>query len=188
MGLAVIAALFVRKVGRDRKALHFIFVAAVAIGLLMGPLANLFVQVFPRYAMYDGTTNTNVFSNVYGGRIRLLYAVMLVACLLGYNAMTGKDVASNRTDEVLFVLFPLCLFASVLGLAYGTSFLINRLLWFYMVAYISFIPAVIGQYHSGMNLLLKMGFGGAIAIWIFMQFLENQDAILPYVLGISLLR
>lgn len=185
---AVAAGIIMRKAPRTRKVLRIIFLVAALVGLLMGPLANLFVQLFPNYGMYDGTNNIDLFSDAYGGRIRILYAVMLVVCLFGYGAICNGTGIEDQLDDVIYALLPICLFAGVLGIVYGRSFLINRLLWFYMVAYAPFIPAVIEKYHAGMNLLLKMGFGTAIGVWMLMQFIENQDAVLPYVSGISLLR
>ncbi|MEE8703947.1 MAG: EpsG family protein [Olsenella sp.] len=185
---AVTIVIIMRKMPMARKVLRIIFLVAALVGLIMGPLAKLFIQIFPNYGMYDGTNNIDLFSDAYGGRIRILYAVMLVACLFGYVAICNGDGIRDRYDYVIFLLLPICYFAGVLGIVYGKSFLINRLLWFYMVAYVPFIPAVVAKYHGGMNLLMKMGFGTTIGVWMIMQLIENQDAALPYVLGISLLR
>lgn len=180
------AALYLRKRGHNRKGLCIVSVVAALLSISLVALSNVFMELFPIYSMYDGVQNTALFSGAYQGRIRYLYAVLLIVCIFGFASLKNKSCQSTKDEDMFYALFPLCVIGGVVGLVYGTSSLINRLLWFYMPGYISFIPVVAKNAERGWATLLKFGIAAVLLVWLAAQFMENQDDMLPYVLGMGL--
>lgn len=182
------AALYLRKQDHKRKGLCFVSAIAALFSLSLVALSNVFMDLFPIYSMYDGVQNIALFSGAFQGRIRYLYAVLLVICVFGFLSLDKKDGDKTETKEInlIFALFPLCIISGIVGLVYGTSSLINRLLWFYMPGYIAFIPAVVNNTEKGWAILLRFGIASVLLIWLIAQFVENQDDMLPYALGMGL--
>lgn len=182
----ICAALYMRNRGRSRKGLLIVSLTAVLFSSALVFLTNIFVRIFPLYSMYNGIQNVAIFSGASGGRIRYLYAVLLIICLFATRSFADHDSEDDRESDMIYGLFPLCIISGIVGLVYGTSSLINRLLWFYMPGFISFIPAIVKKTEKGWSLLLRFGIFAALAVWLIAQFVENQDDMLPYILGTGL--
>ena len=157
-----------------------VVVLAVLSAIMLRPLVEVFISIFPKYSMYDGTTNIDIFSNEYGGRIRILYAFLLflvaVFVFVGWDGIDRGDIGKWWVP-----LLPLCIIASVIGLVYGKSFLINRLLWFYMIAFISFIPNLVGSIPKRTKRVMILLIVTVLAAWSCAQLIENQDEVIPYI-------
>lgn len=182
----IIAALYVRKRGHNKKGLLVVLLVAALFSIALVFLSNIFMQLFPVYSMYNGVQNTAIFSGAYQGRIRFLYAALLVICVFGFISLGNLGRGDGRDADMIYALFPLCVIASVVGLMYGTSSLINRLLWFYMPGFISIIPSIMRNTEKGWAQLLKFGVIAVLAVWFAAQLVENQDDMLPYLVGIGL--
>lgn len=183
----IIAVLYMRKKGHSKKGILVVSLAAVLFSVAIVFLSNVFIRFFPAYSMYNGVQNTAIFSGASQGRIKYLYAILLVICFFGFMSLCKDGGCDKRESDMIYALFPLCIIAGVVGLAYGTSSLINRLLWFYMPGYICFIPAIIKNTEKSWAQLLKFGIVAVLVVWFVAQLAENQDDMLPYLLGTGLL-
>lgn len=182
----IVAALYLRDRGRNKRGLLMVSLSAVLFAVSLIPLSYVFMQLFPVYSMYDGVHNKAIFSGDSQGRIRYLYAVLLAVCAFGFALLCRRNSGDNRDTDMIYALFPLCVIASVVGLFFGTSSLINRLLWFYMPGCICIIPAIVKHADKRWALFLKLGIAAVLAVWFVAQLVENQDDMLPYLLGIGL--
>ena len=182
----IVAALYLRGRGRNEKGLLVVLFVAVLFAVFLIPLSKVFMQLFPVYSMYDGVQNTAIFSGASRGRIRYLYAVLLAVCAFGFALLCSRNSGDDRDMNIIYALFPLCVIPGVIGLLFGTSPLINRLLWFYMPGYICFIPAIARCMEKRRALFFKFGIAAVLAVWFVAQLIENQDDMLPYLLGIGL--
>ncbi len=107
----IIAELYIRSKGRTKKSFIVILVASVLFSLALVPLSNLFIRFFPAYSMYNGIQNVAIFSGSSEGRIRYLYAVLLVICIFGVAALRDCGSGKQSTD-VIRSLLPLCIISS----------------------------------------------------------------------------
>lgn len=181
----VIAALYIRNGRHNRKSLLIVLSVAAFFSSALVVLSDVFMRLFPIYSMYNGVQNAAIFSGLGAGRIRYLYAALLGISIFGIASFGHRDGASCNDDRI-FILFPLCVVSGVVGLVYGASPLINRLLWFCLPGHISMIPSVVDNTEKGWAQLLKLGIFLILAVWFVAQLTENQDDMLPYVIGIGL--
>lgn len=180
-----VAVLYIRRKECKNRTFIVVLIASILFASVLVPLSNLFIRFFPTYSMYNGIQNVAIFSGSSEGRIRYLYAVLLVICFFGIFTLRYRG-GDDWNADVIRSLLPLCIISSVVGLVYGTSSLINRLLWFYMPGYISIIPAIVKNAGRGWAELLKLGIAAVLVVWFVAQLIENQDEMLPYLTGVGL--
>lgn len=161
------------------KALKYFAISVIACVFLSSVLLDVFLSIFPSYAMYDGVDNIDIFSTEYGGRIILLYLLLAAIVVLAFF-MCRRD----GTDTIV-ILAPLAIIACVFGVAFARSFLFNRLIWYYLVCFIAFIPNAFARCSGKISFLLQFSTVSMLLVWMSMQLIENKDGIVPYMLGIA---
>ena len=184
MVLPLALALYCRRASSYKKSLKMIIVVGVAAVILFQPLLSFFIGIFPYYDLYAGGESTySIFESNAGGRIVLLYLALGAVTAFGYLKL---DAAKRWDDlEIGAKLFPLAIMTVVLGVAFSSSFLFNRLIWFFSVGFIGFIPYCVNKAEGGEKVLVLMFVIAFLGIWCVLQLIENKSGVVPYVLGVA---
>lgn len=175
-------ALAFRRMSDKRKVMFAATVVSAAVSAFMLFFVNIFLQIFPYYSMYDGSTNIDVFSNDYGGRIVILYLLLLGVCIVDY-AISPREPGDDSNFSRAICIF--CVMAVIMGLFFSKNFLMTRLLWFYLFPFISYIPNVVTCIRGGLMVLVCEIVCVGLFVWCALQMIENKDDVIPYVLSLS---
>lgn len=182
--LSLALALYCRRASSYKRSLKMIIIVGAAAAILFQPLLRLFISIFPYYDLYAGGESTySIYESNAGGRIVLLYFALGVVTAFGYLKL---DAAAYWDDlEIGAKLFPLAILTAVFGVAFSGSFLFNRLIWFFSVGFIGFIPYCVNKAEGGEKVLLLMFVIAFLGIWCALQLIENKSGVVPYVLGVG---
>lgn len=176
--LIALIGVFLEKKIKSKKTI-FIISVFLGIGLSFGfqiilPIAISFV---PRYSMYvDGTSPFNILEGSGSGRIIFLYIFLLTITIL----YIAKDKKNNETDFFNNKIFSAVVFGCVFGIFNACNELINRMLWFYIAIFITFIPATSKKFQGIPRRVISYGAVIALYIYSFISLNENQNGIVPY--------
>lgn len=183
MILPTLCLFFIQSQKCFKSSIRKIAIGAIVAGLLSTQFIALFMQIFAYYQMYAGDARVSVYEASSGGRIILLYLFLALVVILPYLKL-GKD-EKWESQEPAALLFPLAIFTVVFGIAFARNFLMNRMVWYFMVSFVSFIPYSINKLSGGYRILGYMAVFLVLGIWCLMQLLENKSGVVPYVLGIA---
>jgi len=176
-GLAILGIKLADKI-QDSKILFFIstiFSAVLAIGYSSG--VKLFLHFFPRYSLYtSGESKYSIFVGNGGGRIVLLYIFLFCIVILWVSKVTKKGTDKDSFNQHML---PAVIFGSVFGIINCRNELINRMLWYYLALYISFVPSVILKFRKE-KMLIRWGIIAVLVAYSFISVLENQNGVMPY--------
>lgn len=178
---AILCLLLMRRTRDVRRFIGLLAVIAILCTASLRFIVEIFIALFPYYGMYDGKKNIDIFSSDYEGRIVYLYLLLFAIVCVAYLLM--KPGKRYRDDDMVAILFPLVIFATFIGVAFSKSFLINRLLWFYTIAFVSFIPNVASMMNKRTRTLAYIGSFSIFAVWWVAQLLEDQHDVIPFLFG-----
>ena len=158
-----------------------IFILSVLWGLLLtvsySIFIKIFVKVFPRYSIYiDGTSAFSVLKGTGNGRILFLYLFLFLLLILRIRSKNNN----NKYDEYHLKLIPILTFGLTVGIISCKNELINRLLWYYIMFFITLIPNTINKYSSKSRLLLSIGIFVALFLYSLLSLITKQNGIIPY--------
>lgn len=179
--LAIVGVFYIRSKDDSKKAIRILAVASIACLLLIDPLVNLFVSVFPYFAIFQDGSKYDILGQDGSGRIVLLYVFLAIIVILAYFKL-GNEKLSYEREPAAF-LFPVVMLAVVLGFAFSKSFLMNRMVWFFIIGFVPFIPYAFKKYSPSSRTLMGLVTVAVLLAWCFMQLFENKSAVVPYVLG-----
>lgn len=173
---------FINSQKNKYKATIQLTVVVCLCALLMEPIIQIFVRIFPYYGMYFGTEKYDILRSDSSGRIVFLYLLLAVPVVMAVWEIKSKEADA---PPVVLGYYPVVICAVVFGVVFARSFLMNRVLWFYLVAFIWFIPGVFSCFDGRKKALLYLIIGGGLAAWCFFQLSENKSDVVPYVLAIG---
>lgn len=163
----------------SRKVLIISSILSVGIALGYAVGVKFLVQFFPRYLMYlSGESTYSIFIGTGSGRIIILYIFLYgIICLWVFKN------SSNILEDDLFSrrMLPAVIFGSIFGIMNSQNELINRMLWFYLAIFVSFIPSTIGKYRKPERIIIKYGIICVLTVYCILSLVENQNGVLPYV-------
>jgi len=164
---------------RENRLIFMItFIGSIIISLLFKGMVQMFIHLFPRYAIYsDGTSPYSIFGNSGGGRIAILYLFLFCICMLWIYKNKKSSIVNS---PIYSKLFPALIFGTVFGVFNCRNELINRMLWFYISIFTSFIPDAIKGYSKYTRIFLKFGIIFVLFIYSMLSLLENQNGVVPY--------
>lgn len=179
-GIILLGVFLINKKKRNVKHLTTAFAIAGAFaGSAYVVLADLISKYFVHYAIYfNGAATVGVTETSGGGRIVVIYLYIAVFILLYFFQ---KGYAGEEHDELFCKILP--------GLAFGISFgiinckneLINRLILFFFVYYVSYLPYVIKRCNANIKRILTAITLAGFFLYSLLFLYENQGAIVPYV-------
>lgn len=159
-----------------------LFIASVfvciIISLLYTKLIAWFIKIFPWYHMYiDGKSSYSIFKGTGGGRIVLLYFFLFcIICFWIYFDL------KNTSDKEAFhrKMIPSVVFCTIFGAFNCKNELINRMLWYYLALFITFIPSLLQKCHGKWRFCLKTGIILVLLTYSFLSLKENHNGVVPY--------
>lgn len=178
--IAIAGVCYVRVRADYKAAVKHFTIAAVVCVLLIGPLMDLFVRVFPYYALFLNGTKYDILGSDSSGRIVVLYTFLAIIVLLAYNKLGKGRVSYEDNPAALF--FPVVILAVVFGFAFTKSFLMNRLVWYFIIGFVSFIPYAFQKYSTNARILMELTTVAALLVWCSVQLIEDKSSIVPYTL------
>lgn len=177
--LVAIAGIILAK---KAKTLHSIFLTSLVGSIIFGSafylLITTFLKYFPHYRMYtDGSNPASILNNSGGGRIVILYLALL-AVLVVYYFYTSRLKGGTSVNQ--FVEIPVAIFCVVTGIMFCRNNLYNRILWYFLSMFVSFIPNTYANYtyniRRTMYVMTFLGLGS----YYLMHLMENKGGIVPY--------
>lgn len=181
ISLIAVLGIFLADKLRDTKIVFIVTaIGSAVIALLFNRIVPFFINLFPRYSMYGtGESKYSIFKSTGGGRIVLLYIFLIAICILWAIANKSIDIA---TDSFHYRMLSAVVFGAVFGIFNCKNELINRMLWFYIALFISFIPASIEKYNGVIKITLRIGVMLLLGAYSILSLLENQNGVVPYFL------
>lgn len=139
---------------------------------------KFFLKLFPWYSMYtSGGSQYSVFLSNGNGRIIILYLFLLVIVFL----WSVKARKTNINDDYFNSrMLPAVVFCCVFGILNCQNELINRLLWYYLGIFVSFVPSMFSKYNKYAKTLLTWGVLTLLLVYSIISVMENQNGIMPY--------
>ena len=163
----------------DNKKIFFISsTASLIIALGYGPGVGLALRFIPGYSMYVlDESKYSIFNSTGGGRIVLLYVVLLAIVMLW---MFKAPIASENEKGFVEKMLPAVLFGAIFGIINSKNILINRLLWYYLGIYTLFIPDALVKYKKNKRIILTIGITIVLFGYSVLSLKENQNGVVPY--------
>lgn len=145
--------------------------SAVVIGCLIAYGINLFTSIFAAYEIY-GQSEEVLTRHETGGRILLYYAFLLGHAVL-YALRAWRKKTSDRD-------YPNVIFGMIIAMLFSRNDLIARMIRYYEISCLTFIPAVFSMYPKGERRLLYCLCFIALFIYSTLYLLENKSLVVPY--------
>lgn len=161
----------------------------MVISVSYNQIINLFIKVFPQYNLYtQNIEGIETLSSQSNGRLMYVYILYLVLAIIGFVYI----VYTNYKIDKEFIFFEICvLFSSSMGLLLAQDILINRVLMYYLIFTVFFIPLIIEKisdtlFQSRINtflsrILLKNGMFFITLIPMTVQLMGNISNVNPYI-------
>lgn len=174
--IIVIAGILLTSKIKDNKKIFIISTAAsIVISRIYGVGVQIVSKLSPHYSMYtDEDAKYSIFISTGKGRIVLLYLVLLGVVILW---ILGNDNKSNTFNKRIF---PAVIFGTIFGIANCKNELINRMLWYYIALYISFIPSMLFKYKKKSRIPIAFCIIGILIVYSTLSLCENQNGVVPY--------
>lgn len=157
----------------------------IAIGLIGSLFINFFVpigasiiaNIFPHYEMYlSGTSVFNILHGSGNGRIVILYFFLLSILLLP-TLFSRKSILDDSFNKAIFSVL---VFSVFWGIINCKNELINRLLYFPLSLFLSYIPSSIQMYKGKYRVMYIIYIIFALLIYSMVSLIENQNGVVPY--------
>lgn len=147
--------------------------------IAMMSIATIFSSFFPHYAIYtEGGSQDNLFENTGGGKIVVVYVIFLV--MLGFLFVKKQIQRSKVMGTMVDAFIPGAIFCVIVGIAFSTNTMMNRVALPYQCFFLSLIPFVIAMMKKNTQYIfmaiMLCGLVGYYYLW--MQ--GNLGNIIPY--------
>lgn len=180
ISVGLIAGIMVYNKRMDKKIVTCIFAAVGAFtGSALLVLSSVFSGYFTHYEIYfNGRASYDLRGTEGGGRIVIIYIYLAMFVIIWLFQKVNKD--KTEYDEMFLRLVPGIAFGITLGIVNSRNVLINRMVWYYIIFFIPFIPYVIGRCSKNRKMILTVGTVVVFFVYSILFMRENQGAIVPY--------
>lgn len=116
---------------------------SVGFVILFQTMLSLISLLLPYYAQYlNGYNPVQINSNTGSGRIAYLYYVLglSIIMIVLFGRKNLNIINSEGKERYVIYFLPLVVFCVIVGIFNAKNFLINRLLWYYLILFIVFLP------------------------------------------------
>lgn len=168
--------LITKKISNKRMLFLASCITGILFNLFIYAGANIIIKIVPDYAKYiSGKGSSSLLINSGGGRSIILYLFLFCLSLLW---ITGDK--SKSDNKIVDYFFPAMVFGIVVGILNSRNTLISRLLMYFLVFYIIFIPALVEKYDGYTKLIIKVGSILTLFIYYYIALVENKNGVIPY--------
>lgn len=176
----MIAGIILYNIKLNKKFATLVFAGAgAAVGVLMMVMSGLIQRFFPHYQIYfNSRAAYSMSGSEGGGRIVIIY--LYLALFLGLWLVGKAHREYPEKDELFSRLVPGMTFGMFLGIFNAKTVLISRMVWYYSVFFIPFLPYSIARSARWMRWILKLGTIAAFLAYSLLFLRENQGEIVPY--------
>lgn len=176
--IALLGIVLVNKIKDNFMILIFSTIISGIISVAFFYGVKIILKIIPRYSMYTtGGSQYSVFLNNGSGRIIILYLLLLVIVFL----WTLKAKKNNINDDYFNSrMLPAVVFCCIFGIINSRNELLNRMLWYYLGIYVSFIPSMFLKYNKSTRIIIRLGVLTVLLVYSIISVMENQNGILPY--------
>lgn len=178
--IPVLVGIWLAKRCRSYTKLYFISIGlAILFVISMMSIATIFSSLFPHYTMYtEGTSGDNLIENTGGGKIVVMYLALLL--FLSILFIKQKIQKCKVKDTMMDAFIPGSIFCVVIGIAFATNTMMNRIALPYQCLFLSLIPyifTIIGQKTRNIVMgIMMIGFIGYYYLWAQ----GNLGNVIPY--------
>lgn len=165
---------------KDKKIVIAVSIIAGAVfTFLLDEAAILIAQYFPHYSIYlTGKALFHILEGTSNGRIIIVYLFLAVFVILD---LMCKDLSITDKDPLFKKLLPMLVFGVVFGIINYKNSLVNRLMWYFIALFITYIPFVVKKYNKTIRFYLILGIYAGLILYNFIFLKENQSGVVPYV-------
>lgn len=171
------ALLYLQRCADEKRGVIKLVIAIVICALLMELFVGLFTLVVPYYGIYIGTEKYDILRPDASGRIVVLYLLLLIPAICAFVNLRRSE---QGAQQCLKNAFPMIICALVLGLMFARNSLMNRLIWYYLLSFVWFIPTAISRCSERQRPLLLFLLSAGLVVWCCLQLLENKSDVVPY--------
>lgn len=169
--------LYSKRKGRKHLTVIIFAIAGIAVGSLTLLFSGIIARYFGHYSMYIDGRGVNILAKTGGGRIAIIYVILFAYIVLWYiNKKNNQDSTQLFYDKIV----PGLTFGMVFGIFNAKNELINRLIWYYVILFIAFIPFSISISDKKYKAIIFAGTILAFLAYSFLSLKENHGLIVPY--------
>ena len=178
MLVAVMGIILINKIDNKKMVvILFLFLGAVST-VLLSTIAMIVSKFFPHYLIYiSGQASAQIHEASTKGRIVVVYLFLLLFIIIW---LLKKNIIFCKLDHIFLNLMPMMAFGIVMGIVNCRNELINRLMWYFIASFITFIPYIISKIKRKYRLFFCSGIIIAFVLYNFVFLHENQSGVFPY--------
>lgn len=178
MFVAIAGIIFVNKI-RNRKIMLIVFSATGTIATMsLAIIVRLISKYFPHYIIYiSGQASAQILEPNSKGRIVVVYLFLLLFIFLW---VIKKPDNLGKIDKIFNNLMPMMVFGVAMGIINCRNELINRLMWYFIATFITFIPYICKSVRNQYQIILKSGAILLLILYNVLFLYENQSGVYPY--------
>lgn len=152
--------------------------SSVAIIFIYGFIVSVVTQIFPGFAQYVNGENRSQFMFSQGaGRIVFLYLILLIVLLLFWYKLRNNKLLFKK---LRYFEYPSLWFCVISGIIFSKNILYNRILWYFLALFISFIPNSLYLYKKNHRIFLAVIIVSITIIYSLFHLVEDKSGIIPY--------
>lgn len=150
-------------------------VGSILLSVILSKIVPLLSTVFEHYNMYsNGESKYSILSGTGNGRVVILYLFLMVVCIIYYiKFRNNRDLYSTK-------LLPALIFGVCFGILNCKNELINRMVFFYIGFFISFIPDAIDAFKGKERVLAKLTILAIVGTYGILSLIINLNGVVPY--------
>lgn len=155
-------------------------IASLSFIIIFKNLAYFFAILFPHYVGYvNGAGDYNLFQeNTSGRMMALVYTVFLFFLIMYYSILKNEKGPSVKRITDSFI--PGAIFGTLIGLAFFSSSLVNRICWTYNCLFLAIIPYTIINLKKNTRALVALIMMALfIACYLRLAYVGNSGVV-PY--------
>lgn len=176
---AMLGILFVKRC--HSYARIFLITTLLSIGFVFSFMvfANVFSYLFPHYAIYtEGTNGDNLIQNTAGGKIIVEYLLFAIILLIYFYYHRLAPRLKNPT--IFDTMLPAAIFCVIIGIAFVSNTMMNRVAVPYQCLYLSLIPYIYMKLDKNLRLIFMIVMILGLSGYYFLWMQGNLGDIVPY--------
>ena len=179
VGLVVVAgALLYRRIGDVRRTTTIFAIIGAAGGSLVLIFSQVITRFFPHYNLYFRENATfSLTQSTGGGRIVIIYIYITAFVLIWLLQGAHK----RRESKHFACMVPGITLGMVFGILNARNVLFSRMVVYFMIFFIAFIPWVTSQCAPRLRFVLNTGTKLAFLAYSLLYLMENQSGVVPYI-------
>lgn len=176
--IAILGTLLAKKINNNKITFLISTIISVVITVIFTGTVKVFLRIFPRYSLYtSGNSQYSIFSSSGGGRIIILYLFLFAIIVLWILQAKKKMIEQDKFNA--FIL-PAVVFCTVFGAINCRNELINRILWYYLALFVSFVPSTIIKSRGNQKKIISFIIVSILIAYSLLSLMENQNGVMPY--------